>query len=391
MKHPMLWEQSIHHFDLIRFIYKSNVKTVFATTSNPPWSMYKYDTNVNAILELQNGIIVNYIGNWQSNCKSLNFEWRTDCSKGIVVQKKQFDDLNYRTTNQLKLKKIKLKKFTMWVDDANALLSDFLKFFTQADVGVHDGYANVLKPTFSGIKAIEFTLGSIENREAVHCRAYSMLLDQLGFKTSDFLEFMEIPVMKKKEDYVLEFHGDTPENVAKTLAVFGAFVEGIQLFSSFAMMMNFSRFNKLPGMAKVVEWSLKDESMHIETCVTLYHDWLNENPQINKPELEEEIVKICKEMVQLEIDFIDFAFRDGRSTDGITAEELKQYVRSVADSRLEMLKINTIFGDENPLDWLNEIIYGTRHTSFFESKVTDYAKGSVEQSPDEDMGWDFAG
>ena len=126
MKHPMLWEQSIHHFDLIRFIYKSNVKKVFATTSNPPWSMYKHDTNVNAILELQNGIIVNYIGNWQSNCKSLNFEWRTDCSKGIVVQKKQFDDLNYRTTNQLKLKKIKLKKFTMWVDDANALLSDFI-------------------------------------------------------------------------------------------------------------------------------------------------------------------------------------------------------------------------------------------------------------------------
>jgi len=105
MKHPMLWEQSIHHFDLIRFVYKSNVKKVFATTSNPPWSMYKHDTNVNAILELQNGIIVNYIGNWQSNCKSLNFEWRTDCSKGIVIQKKQFDDLNYSTSNQLKLKK----------------------------------------------------------------------------------------------------------------------------------------------------------------------------------------------------------------------------------------------------------------------------------------------
>ena len=126
MKHPMLWEQSIHHFDLIRFIYNSNVKKVFATTFNPPWSMYKHHTNVNAILELQNGIIVNYIGNWQSNCKSLNFEWRTDCSKGIVIQKKQFDDLNYRTINQLKLKKIKLKKFNMWIDDANALLSNFI-------------------------------------------------------------------------------------------------------------------------------------------------------------------------------------------------------------------------------------------------------------------------
>ncbi len=125
MKHPMLWEQSIHHFDLIRFIYNANVRKVFATTSNPPWSMYKHDTNVNAILELQNGIVVNYIGNWQSNCKSLNFEWRTDCTKGIIIQKKQFDDLNYRTINQSKLKKIKLKKFKMWLDDADNLLFAF--------------------------------------------------------------------------------------------------------------------------------------------------------------------------------------------------------------------------------------------------------------------------
>ena len=126
MKHPMLWEQSIHHFDLIRFIYNSNIKKVFATTSNPPWSMYSHDTNVNAILELKNGIVVNYIGNWQSNCKSLNFEWRTDCSNGIIIQKKQFNDLHYRTFNQLKSKKVKLRKFTMWLDDANALLSDFI-------------------------------------------------------------------------------------------------------------------------------------------------------------------------------------------------------------------------------------------------------------------------
>ena len=84
----MLWEQSIHHFDLIRYVYNSDIKTVFATTSNPPWSMYKYDTNVNAILELKNSIIINYIGNWQSNSKALNFEWRTECDNGIIVQKK---------------------------------------------------------------------------------------------------------------------------------------------------------------------------------------------------------------------------------------------------------------------------------------------------------------
>lgn len=126
MEHPMLWEQSIHHFDLIRYVYNSDIKTVFATTSNPPWSMYKYDTNVNAILELKNSIIINYIGNWQSNSKALNFEWRTECDNGIIVQKKQFEGLYYTSFKSAVEKKIKLKKTKMWFDDANLLFNDFL-------------------------------------------------------------------------------------------------------------------------------------------------------------------------------------------------------------------------------------------------------------------------
>ena len=274
-------------------------------------------------------------------------------------------------------------------DDEKAILTDFLKFFTQADVGVRDAYAEVLTPTFSGVKAVAFLLGSIENRESVHCRAYS-LLNQLGFTNADFEEFMNIPVMKKKEDYVLDFNGDTPENIAKTLAVFGGFVEGIQLFSSFAMMMNFSRYNKLQGMSQVVEWSIKDESYHIEACVSLFKDWLSQNPTINRPALFAEIQHICRDMVQLEIDFIHYAFRDGRSTEGIDADQLIQYVQSVADSRLQQLGIDTIYNVENPLLWLNDILYGTRSTSFFEARVTDYAQSAVKQSSDDDMGWDMA-
>ena len=78
-------------------------------------------------IELNNGIQINYIGNWQSNCKSINFEWRTDCTNGIIVQKKQFLDLNYRKKNQTKLIKVKLKSFKMWLDDANFLLLDFIR------------------------------------------------------------------------------------------------------------------------------------------------------------------------------------------------------------------------------------------------------------------------
>jgi len=127
MKHPMLWEQSIHHFDLIRYIYKSDVKTVYALTWNPSWSMYKHDTNVSAILELQNGMIINYLGTWQGNFKKFNFEWRTECEKGTIIQKDQFSDLYYNKSNSSKLIKVSLKKITMWKDDAELLLNDFIE------------------------------------------------------------------------------------------------------------------------------------------------------------------------------------------------------------------------------------------------------------------------
>ena len=110
MKHPMLWEQSIHHFDLMRFVYNSEVKSVYAITWNPSWSMYLHHTNVSALLSFNNGLTVNYLGTWQSNFKEFNFEWRTECEKGIIIQKKQFSDLFYINQNSKKLIKIQLKK-----------------------------------------------------------------------------------------------------------------------------------------------------------------------------------------------------------------------------------------------------------------------------------------
>jgi len=126
MNHPMLWEQSIHHFDLFRYIYKSDVKNVYAQTWNPKWSMYKHHTNVFALFELKNGMRINYLGTWQGSYKKLNFEWRTECDDGIIMQKEQFSDLYYAKKKSPKLIKVPLKKITMWEYDAKLLLLDFI-------------------------------------------------------------------------------------------------------------------------------------------------------------------------------------------------------------------------------------------------------------------------
>ena len=126
MDHPMLWEQSIHHFDLIRYIYKSDVKNVYAQTWNPKWSMYKHHTNIFALFELKNGMKINYIGTWQGSFKKLNFEWRTECEDGIIIQREQFSDLYYSKKKSSKLIEVPLKKITMWKYDAELLLRDFI-------------------------------------------------------------------------------------------------------------------------------------------------------------------------------------------------------------------------------------------------------------------------
>jgi len=95
MEHPMLLEQSIHHYDLIRYAYDRDIVWVMADTWNPPWSMYAHDANVSTLMELEGGMRVNYLGTWTSGWNDMDFRWRTDCDSGVIIQMKLFSDLRY--------------------------------------------------------------------------------------------------------------------------------------------------------------------------------------------------------------------------------------------------------------------------------------------------------
>jgi len=126
MAQPMLWEQSIHHFDLIRYVYKSEPVGIYARTFNPGWSMYADDANVSALITLANGVEVNYQGTWQSNWQKPGFEWRTECERGIVSQKDQFGDLHFARQQDEALTPVPLPPYEQWIDDAVALLASFV-------------------------------------------------------------------------------------------------------------------------------------------------------------------------------------------------------------------------------------------------------------------------
>lgn len=126
MEHPMLWEQSIHHFDLLRYVYAQDPVTVQCHTWNPSWSMYDHDTNVSAIFTFEGGMTVNYQGTWQGNWSQPHFEWRTDCTQGVISQRDQFGDLNFSPRDAQVLTPVELPEHETWISETIGLLDAFL-------------------------------------------------------------------------------------------------------------------------------------------------------------------------------------------------------------------------------------------------------------------------
>jgi predicted dehydrogenase len=126
MEHPMLWEQSIHHFDLLRYVYGREPLTVACQAWNPSWSMYASDTNVNALFTFEGGFVASYQGMWQSNWAAPGFEWRSDCSEGIVTQFDQFGELAYARRHDAELTEVGLPPHEIWVTETAGLLRAFL-------------------------------------------------------------------------------------------------------------------------------------------------------------------------------------------------------------------------------------------------------------------------
>jgi ribonucleoside-diphosphate reductase beta chain len=267
------------------------------------------------------------------------------------------------------------KKLT---EEEKLFLTNIFRFFTQGDIDVAGGYVNNYLPYFPQPE-IRMMLCGFAAREALHIAAYSHLIETLGMPESTYAEFFEYQEMREKHEYVLEISSKngTKESTATHIAVFSAFTEGMQLFSSFIMLLNFARHGKMKGMGQIVTWSIVDETQHAEGMIKLFRTYIEENREIWNDELKSKIYIIAEKMVELEDKFIDLAFQQNEM-EGLTASDVKQYIRYIADRRLISLGMKGIFKvKKNPLPWVEEMINAPTHTNFFENRATDYAKGAL--------------
>jgi glutaredoxin 3 len=249
-------------------------------------------------------------------------------------------------------------------------VTNILRLFTQSDVAVGQNYFDQFIPKFKN-NEIRNMLGSFAAREGIHQRAYALLNETLGLPDSEYHAFLEYKEMVNKIEFMQESDNNTMKGLGLALAK-SVFNEGVALFASFVMLLNFQRFGKMKGMGKVVEWSIRDESMHVEGNAKLFRQFCVEHPKVVDDDFKADIYIMARLAVKLEDKFVDLAYKMGE-IEGLDASEVKSYIRYITDRRLLQLGLKTNFKvKENPLPWLEWVLNGADHTNFFENRVTEY-------------------
>lgn len=257
------------------------------------------------------------------------------------------------------------------------VIGNILKGFTQSEVFIQEYWGSMVSKWFKKPE-IQMMAATFSAFESIHAVSYAYLNQSLGLE--DFDAFLHEPTAKAKIDRLVTTKGKTKEEIAKSLAIFSAFNEGVNLFSSFAVLLNFSRFNKLKGVGQIIAFSIKDESLHSEAGCWLFRTLMNEYPEVFTDDLKKDIYDAARLTVELEDAFIDKVFELG-SIDGLAPGDLKNFIRYRANTKLNdlSLKKNWKNIDKDSLDrmsWFDTMSSGVNHSDFFASRVDSYAKGT---------------
>jgi ribonucleoside-diphosphate reductase beta chain len=264
------------------------------------------------------------------------------------------------------------------------IVGSILKGFAQTETIVNDYWSGLVTKWFRKPEVIMMatTFGAFET---IHAEAYSLLNETLGL--DNFSEFLEDEATMAKIENLMStrdnFDGeDDLQDIAKSLAIFSAFTEGVNLFSSFAILLSFKMRNKLKGVGQIVEWSIRDESMHSEAGCWLFRTLIKENPHLNTPDLKAAINEAALLSLKLELDFIDKVYELG-DLEGCSKEDLVAFIKNRVNTKLGDLGYGSIIDgiDTNALKrmkWFDSLSAGKQHTDFFASRVTNYSKGHLQ-------------
>ena len=266
------------------------------------------------------------------------------------------------------------------------IIGSILKGFAQTETVVNDYWTGLVTKWFRKpeIIAMATTFGAMET---IHAEAYSLLNEELGL--DDFSEFLEDEATMAKIEALTENAASFGEEInwherAKSLAIFSAFTEGVNLFSSFAILLSFKLRNKLKGVGQIVEWSIRDESMHSDAGCWLFRTLLEEHPELKTKELEAAVNEAALLSLKLELDFIEKVYEQG-DLEGCSKDDLIHFIKNRVNTKLGDLGYKAILENVDMkaverMKWFDHLSAGKQHTDFFANRVTNYSKGNMNWS-----------
>ena len=264
------------------------------------------------------------------------------------------------------------------------IVGSILKGFAQTETIVNDYWSGLVTKWFRKPEVIMMatTFGAFET---IHAEAYSLLNETLGLDNFD--EFLEDEATMAKIQNLMDIRDSFGDEinwheVAKSLAIFSAFTEGVNLFSSFAVLLSFKMSNKLKGVGQIVEWSIRDESMHSEAGCWLFRTLVKENPKLKTQELEAAINEAALLSLKLELDFINKVYELG-GLESCSRYDLEHFIKNRINTKLGDLGYKPIISNVDMtaverMKWFDHLSAGKQHTDFFANRVTNYSKGHME-------------
>ena len=267
------------------------------------------------------------------------------------------------------------------------LVGNILLGFAQTECAVSDYWTTMVTEWFPKheIKQMAMMFGS---QETIHATAYSYLNESLGLE--DFEAFLHEPATAERFEnlagvsnkYTYEDLKSNPEarkEVARSLAIFSAFAEGVALYSSFAVLYSFQMRNMLKGIGQQMKWSVRDESLHSKMGCQLFRHMCDEYPEL-KVDVKEAVEAAAETMLELELNYIDKMFEMG-DLENLKKNDLKNFIQRRVNEKYNELGYEGKLFDyneksANELEWFYHLTGGTTHTDFFAVRPTDYSKAN---------------
>ncbi|CAG9045969.1 Ribonucleoside-diphosphate reductase subunit beta [Chlamydia abortus] len=289
---------------------------------------------------------------------------------------------NWLPTEVPMARDIELWKSDNLSEDERRVILLNLGFFSTAESLVGNNIVLAIFKHITNPEARQYLLRQAFE-EAVHTHTFLYICESLGLDEAEvFNAYNERATIKAKDDFQMTLTGDVLDpnfstdsveglrKFIKNLVGYYIIMEGIFFYSGFVMILSFHRQNKMTGIGEQYQYILRDETIHLNFGIDLINGIKEENPEVWSPELQSEIIALIEKAVDLEIEYA----RDclPRGILGLKSSMFIDYVRHIADRRLERIGLKAIYHSKNPFPWMSETIDLNKEKNFFETRVMEY-------------------